>query len=115
MQDTDHVALDDNDFVILVRPDMSGDSWTGRIELAIVTSGDNNLDDESYGQLTHLGKMMCSTVPLMELDKNMRDKVHDYAMAIGDDEDSDDAPQVTAEYEGNVIRLTFNSQTGGSA
>ena len=63
--DKDLFEFTENDYVVRVRPTVVDSEWTGEIDIAIITSADNSLDDESYGQMMHFTKMMCATVPLM--------------------------------------------------
>ena len=98
---TDHMTFEDEDFVIRVRPTVSGEDWTGEIDISIISGAENPLNDENYTQLMHFCKMMCATVPIMEQDDAIRNLVHTYVVEVVDD--------------GNVVHLNFNSKTGGSA
>jgi len=116
----EHLDIEDRDFVIRVRPTTSGDDWTGEIDISIISQGGNPLNDESYGQVMHFCKMMCATVPIMEQDETIRNLVHTYVMEvvdndIGFDVELEEELGVEKEYDGNVVHLTFNSKTGGSA
>jgi len=118
--DTMYENIEDEDFVIRVRPTVDGGQWTGEVDIAIIAGADNPLDDEGYTQLMHFCKMMCSTVPIMESDETIRNLVHTYVMEVVDNEDGIDVELeqelgVEKEYDGNVVHLTFNSKTGGSA
>ena len=113
--------INDEDFIIRVRPfaDDNGE-WSGEIDIAIMSSESNPLDDESYGQVMHFTKMMCATVPIMEQEETVRDLVHTYVTEVIDNETGFDVELeeelgVEKEYDGNVVHLTFNSKTGGSA
>ena len=117
--DIEKIEIEDEDFVIRVRPTMDRRSWTGEIDISIVSSADNPLDDESYGQLMHFCKMMCATVPLMEADEGLRNLVHNYVMEVVDREDEDvledDDGVIITQEDGNVVHLSFGSKTKGSA
>ena len=118
--DTMYENIEDEDFVIRVRPTVDGGQWTGEVDIAIIAGADNPLDDEGYTQLMHFCKMMCSTVPIMESDETIRNLVHTYVMEVVDNEEGFDVELeqelgVEKEYDGNVVHLTFNSKTGGSA
>ena len=116
----EHLEIEDRDFVIRVRPTISGDDWTGEIDISIISQGANPLNDESYGQVMHFCKMMCATVPIMERDETIREMVHTYVMEVVDndtlvfEEDEDDGLIITKE-DGNVVHLSFGSKTKGSA
>ena len=113
------VEISDEDFVIRVRPGLNGEEWTGEVDIAIISQPDNPLDDEGYTQLMHFCKMMCASVPVMEIDKVVRDIVHKYVMEIVDNEvdsmlEEEDTLVVTGE-DGNIVHLDFSSKTKGSA
>ena len=112
--------IQEGDFVIRVRPTEDAGEWTGEIDISIISQANNPLDDESYGQVMHFCKMMCATVPIMEQDETIRNLVHTYVMEVVDndagiDVELEEELGVEKEYDGNVVHLTFNSRTGGSA
>lgn len=116
----DNGSIEDEDFVIRIRPTIDEEDWTGEVDISIISSGAAQLNDESYGQLMHFCKMMCSTIPIMEMDENIRSMVHQYVLEVVDEEPEDMVEQdnqeiVITHEDGNVVRLNFNSKTGGSA
>lgn len=115
----EHMQIDEEDFVIRVRPSMSGDEWTGEIDISIISQGGNPLNDESYGQVMHFCKMMCATVPIMEADETIRNMVHTYVMEVVDNETDyvleEDEDVIVTKEDGNVVHLSFGSKTKGSA
>ena len=118
--DTTYENILEEDFVIRVRPTVNDGEWTGEVDISIIANADNPLNDEGYGQLMHFCKMICSTVPIMESDESIRNLVHTYVMEVVDNEvgfdvELEEELGVEKEYDGNVVHLTFNSKTGGSA
>ena len=115
----EHMQIDEEDFVIRVRPSMNGDEWTGEIDISIISQADNPLNDESYGQVMHFCKMMCATVPIMEQDETIRNLVHTYVMEVVDNETDyvleEDEDIIVTKEDGNVVHLSFGSKTKGSA
>ena len=115
----EHMQIDEEDFVIRVRPSMSGDEWTGEIDISIISQGGNPLNDESYGQVMHFCKMMCATVPIMEADETIRNMVHTFVMEVVDNETDyvleEDEDVIVTKEDGNVVHLSFGSKTKGSA
>ncbi len=113
--------LNDEDYLIRVRPlpnDEGG--WSGEIDISIIASQDNPLEDADYYQVMHYCKMMCASVPIMEESKEMRDIVHSYVMEVLDTEmeidvELEEEAGVEKTYDGNVVHLNFNTKTGGSA
>ena len=117
---TDYMTFEDEDFVIRVRPTVSGEDWTGEIDISIISGPDNPLNDDNYTQLMHFCKMMCATGPIMEQDETIRNLVHTYVMEVVDNEmgidvELEEEMGVEKTYDGNVVHLNFNSKTGGSA
>jgi len=116
--DLNSIIFDDEDFVIRVRPTIERSEWNGEINISIISSGDNPMDEESYRQLMHFCKMMCATVPMMEADENLRESVHEFVSTVVDEEELDieeDTRLVITSEEGNIVHLDFGSKTKGSA
>ena len=105
------------DFVIRVRPTEIDGEWTGEIDISIISQAENPLDDEDYAQVMHFCKMMCATVPLMEVNKDLRDLAHHYVMNVVDNDEEDvlDDDVIITREDGNVIHLSFGSKTKGNA
>jgi hypothetical protein len=120
MEENEFTAIEEDDFVIRVRPfkDRKG-SWNGEIDLAIITQPENSFDDEDYFQLTHFCKMLASTVPIMEYNEELRNLVHEYVTDIVDKEkeylvELEEGPTVV-DREDNIITIDFGTKTKGSA
>ena len=113
--------INDEDFIIRVRPFADDDGeWSGELDISIMAYPNNPLRDEDYGQVMHFVKMMCSTVPIMEESKEIRDIVNEYVLKVIDNEmdidvELEEEMGVEKEYDGNVVHLTFNTKTGGTA
>ena len=110
-----------NDFLIRIRPFQHEDGmWTGEVDITVVATPDNNMEEEDYSQVMHFCKMVASTVPLMESEKSIRDLVHDYVVNVVDNEmeldvELEEEVGVEKTYDGNVVHLAFNTKTGGNA
>lgn len=118
--DKDYFEVLEEDFIVRIRPSVIANEWTGEVDIAIMTSAQNNLDDESFGQLMHFTKMMCASVPIMEYDEELRNYIHEYVMKeldhLMDDVVEETEQEVTVSREdGNVLRLSFGTQTKGNA
>lgn len=117
MQDTD---INYDDFIIRVRPFRDGKgSWTGEVDLSVITQPDNDFDDEDYSQLIHFCTMMASTVPIMEDNEEIRNLVHEFVLKGFDTPEEYVVEEETAnaeiEHDGNIIKINFGTQTKGSA
>jgi len=121
--DIKHLAqhINDEDFLIRVRPFANDEGeWSGEIDISVIAMPDNPMDDEDYHQVMHFCKMMCASVPIMEEVEDIRNVVHDYVMNMVDNDDEIDVQLeeeagVEKTYDGNVVHLSFNTKTGGSA
>jgi len=113
--------VQNEDLLIRVRPFSDNDGkWTGEVDISIMAMPDNPMDDEDYYQVMHFAKMMCATVPVMEEVEDLRNIVHEYVLKVIDNEDDieveiEDEIAVEKTYDGNVVHLSFNSKTRGSA
>jgi len=111
--------IEDEDFVIRIRPTVNNAEWTGEIDISIISSAGNPLDDEGYSQVMHFCKMMCATVPIMEADESIRNLVHTYVMEVVDNASDyvleEDEDVIITKEDGNVVHLSFGSKTKGSA
>lgn len=118
MDNINYDKVEPQDFLVRVRPylDDKG-SWNGEIDVAVVTQPENNLSDDDYFQMMHFCKMLASTIPVMELNEDFRELVHNYVVETVDKEykvELESKPKIVGE-EGNVVKIDFNTSTKGSA
>jgi len=113
----DTKILKDEDFLIQVTPSLTSDSsWDGNVLINIATSGKNPLNKKDMNDLWHLCRMMCSVIPLMQEDSDLMYVLDEYAHNTKDFNSKDTKDTLTIESkQGNVIKLNFNSKTGGNA
>ncbi len=113
--------IQDEDFIIRVRPFADDDGeWSGEIDISIMAFPDNPMGDEDYGNVMHFCKMMCATVPIMEQEESIRNIVHEYVTKVIDNEmevdvELEEECGVTKTYDNNVVHISFNTKTKGSA
>ena len=113
--------VNEEDFLIRVRPFANDDGrWSGEVDISIMAMPDNPMDDEDYYQVMHFAKMMCASVPVMEEVEELRNIVHEYVTKVLDTEmdidiELEEEAGVEKTYDGNVVHLSFNTKTGGSA
>ena len=118
--DTDN-HIEDNDFLIRIRPQTDKtNQWTGEIDVAIITNDDKHLSDDDYFQILHLTKMVACTIPIMEVDDAMRDAVHNFVMEFENEMSEEDISVDSdrgrvLEIDDNVVTLSFGTRTKGSA
>jgi len=113
--------VNEEDFLIRVRPFANDEGrWSGEVDISIMAMPDNPMDDEDYYQVMHFAKMMCASVPVMEEVEELRNIVHEYVTKVLDTEmdidvELEEEAGVEKTYDGNVVHLSFNTKTGGSA
>jgi len=113
--------VNEEDFLIRVRPFANDEGrWSGEVDISIMAMPDNPMDDEDHYQVMHFAKMMCASVPVMEEVEELRNIVHEYVTKVIDTEmdidvELEEEAGVEKTYDGNVVHLSFNTKTGGSA
>ena len=107
--------LDDEDFVIQIKPHLDDKGWTGDVSLNIMVGKENSLSDDDFEAMLNLTRQICSTVPLMEHNKLFRDAVEAEAnkhLPIEDVFDIPSKPTSKVEKEeDNVIHIAFGRDT----
>tara|TARA_R100001377_G_C3194917_1_gene112311 strand:+ start:6876 stop:7244 length:369 start_codon:yes stop_codon:yes gene_type:complete len=111
-----------NDFVIRLRPRMLEGKWDGDVDIGIMWDGTHKLTHDDFHKLMHLTKMVCASVPIMEYDEDLRNDINNYVLDTENDmqpmSTNKTTEKVTAqvtEVDGNVIKLSFNTSTKGTA
>ena len=106
--------LDDEDFVIQVKPHIDGKGWTGDVSLSIMVGKRNPLSDSDFEAMLNFTRQICSTVPLMEHNKIFRDAVEEEANKHLPIEDIFEIPEKGAKkslkIDDNVIHITFGKE-----
>ena len=110
------------DYVIRVRPTLDKKcKWDGVVEVSIITSPKNRMEDDDYYSVLHLCKLMCATVPIMETDDSLREDLTDYVENVVDKEyhdmieGKDKSSATVLNVEDNVIHISIDSSTKGNA
>ena len=108
------MLVNNEDFYIQLRPNMDKNkNWLGTMQVNIVTSNSNPIDDEGYNQLFHLCQLIASIVPYMDDNPDIIPELEKY-MELENKREKAKKLKVLGK-EGNVINLNFNSKTNGRA
>ncbi len=107
--------LDDEDFVIQIKPHIDSKGWTGDVSLSIMVGKKNPLSDEDFEAMLNFTRQICSTVPLMEHNKIFRDAVEAEADKHLPIEDVFDIPEGDIDdriqnKDDNVIHISFGKE-----
>tara|TARA_Y100000817_G_C16846476_1_gene540240 strand:- start:702 stop:1061 length:360 start_codon:yes stop_codon:yes gene_type:complete len=119
MKKTTPTDFEPNDFVIRLRPHMEQEEWNGDVDISIMWDGSNHLSEDDFFRFMHLVKMICASVPMMEDNPVLRNDISDFVYeSYSTLENDKPVPQNQAEIldrQGNVVYLSFNTKTKGSA
>lgn len=112
------------DYVLVLRPERDGDEglWTGQISVdSFTVQHDDYIEPEEYEGIMTLIAMMCGSMVLWGEDREQFDialnAAEEYAPQIFDHlaQKIDQLEKPTVSFEGNVIKLDFDTPTGGNA
>ena len=109
-------GFDSNDFLIKLSPSMDeNNEWDGSLSVSIVSSKDNDLDDDDFESMIYLANIVSSSIPLMEIDEDFRAQLVDYADELLDKygDASEDTPYDDVKdlnHEGNVVKVDFRKK-----
>ncbi len=116
MKKIDSKHFKPEDFVISVRPTLDTNrTWTGQVEINIVTAKDNGLTDFDNEALFHLCTCMASIVPMMEVDKDLMFEIEEFMKELKKKDTVVKDKLTIKSKDGNVISLDFKTDTDGSA
>lgn len=88
-------------------------SWTGELEVIIMTDKDNPLDSDSYNGMMHLSQLVACSVAYMEEHPSLISDIENFIDEL-EPEDEDSNVSVT-HVEDNVVHLNFKTKTKGNA
>lgn len=109
-EDSILIDFDPNDFLIRLNPMLNEDGyWDGDISVGIVTTPENNLDEEDFEQMMYLTMMVTAALPLMEDSVEFRKALNKYAKKLHDEDNEESEPSkpVTEKLSDNVIKIKF--------
>lgn len=110
------MTIDPTSFCIQLKPVVDEDySWTGELEVNIITDKHNPLDKTSFMSMMHLSEVVACSVAYMEENPELIEKIE----AFIDTPEYDESParsEPEVQYtEGNIVKLNFGSRTKGNA
>ena len=103
--------LDDinpEDFLIQVKPMLNpAKRWTGEVDVSVVSSKENPLNDEDYYGVLEFCRIICASIPMMEKDESLRTKAVDYLKQQDKIEMQKEKPKIIDKHD-NVIVVSFD-------
>lgn len=116
--------IEAEDILIRVRPTFSkGGEWTGSAEVSVVISEESSLDEETQRGMEAFVLMMLSSLPAMDMDEYVREKIYSIAVSTypnllfddSSDEEDDVLVIKSNDDDDNIIHLLFNHKPKGNA
>lgn len=105
------IDFDSNDFVIRISPHvMEDNSWSGDIDVGVLTTDDNTLNRSDFDHLSMLADMLVASIPLMERDAAFRSKLFDLINTEMNDTPTEttSVPEKYVSLDDNVVKVKFH-------
>ena len=110
------MRIDPTSFCIQLKPVVDEDySWTGELEVNIITDKENPLDKVSYMSMMHLSEVVACSVAYMEENPELIAKIEEFIDAPEHDEIPAKQEPKIQYTDGNIVKLNFGSRTKGNA
>ena len=72
--------FDVNDIIIRMKPNFTDEGrWDGFIDMDIITDNKKTTEPSDFIQLMQVASLICSALPVMEIDEEFRNTLCDYA------------------------------------
>ena len=102
--------INPEDFLIQVKPMLNpAKKWTGEVDVSVVSSKENPLNDEDYYGVLEFCRIICASIPMMEKDASLRTKAVDYLKQQDEIEMQKEKPKIIDKHD-NVIVVSFDKK-----
>lgn len=110
--DSTEYPLKPNDVALVLRPVITeDDEWDGNFEVFITGAGPITISEENIRDLISMAMLVATTIPMMEEDVDLTEKIMTECSKLYGDADDVDIQTMIATEEG--LTLTVNSKTVG--
>ena len=104
--------FDVNDIIIRMKPNFTDEGrWDGFIDMDIITDNKKTTEPSDFIQLMQVASLICSALPVMEIDEEFRNTLCDYASSMIEEDDKkykeERIKESVASTTGNVIKVKF--------
>lgn len=103
--------FDPNDIIIRMKPNFTDSKWNGYIDMEIITDNERTMSKEDFIGLMQVASLVCSSLPLMELNEDFREMLCAYAENVIEQEEllkkKEIVKESIANAEGNIIKVNF--------
>ena len=119
MIDDQDERSDKASFAIAVEPVFNDEGkWEGEVNSYVEEHLTGDLEEDQIDLIRNVCGMLASCLPLMEEDDEFRERIKEYFLDTFShvlEEHEEEQPVFTRKKDGNVIHLSFNTKTHGSA
>lgn len=108
-------SFDINDIIIRMKPCFHDDGrWDGFIDMEIISDNKHTMVKPDYVQLMQVASLICSSLPVMEINEEFRNILCDYVEgSIKIDEQIEKektVKQAVSNATGNIIKVNFKGR-----
>tara|TARA_R110002072_G_scaffold182654_1_gene338803 strand:- start:161 stop:469 length:309 start_codon:yes stop_codon:yes gene_type:complete len=96
-----------------MKPNFSNEGkWDGNIDLDIITDNKHTILKQDYLQLMQVASLVCSSLPMMEIDEEFRNTLCEYVESMIEEDKIEEKKNIikdsVANTTGNIIKVNFN-------
>jgi len=106
--------FDPNDIIIRMKPNFKDNKWNGYIDMEIITDNEHTMSKQDFISLMQVASLVCSSLPLMELDEEFREMLCNYAENVIEEKErlkkKDIIKESVANSDGSIINVNFGGK-----
>jgi len=96
-----------------MKPNFSNEGkWDGNIDLDIITDNKHTILKQDYLQLMQVASLVCSSLPMMEIDEEFRNTLCEYVESMIEEDKIEEKKNIikdsVANTTGNIIKVNFS-------
>jgi len=96
-----------------MKPNFSNEGkWDGNIDLDIITDNKHTILKQDYLQLMQVASLVCSSLPMMEIDEEFRNTLCEYVESMIEQDKIEEKKEIikdsVANTTGNIIKVNFS-------
>tara|TARA_R110002074_G_scaffold48725_2_gene124498 strand:+ start:1058 stop:1366 length:309 start_codon:yes stop_codon:yes gene_type:complete len=96
-----------------MKPNFSNEGkWDGNIDLDIITDNKHTILKQDYLQLMQVASLVCSSLPMMEIDEDFRNTLCEYVESMIEEDKIEEKKNIikdsVANTTGNIIKVNFS-------
>tara|TARA_R100001369_G_scaffold27042_1_gene48822 strand:- start:162 stop:515 length:354 start_codon:yes stop_codon:yes gene_type:complete len=104
-----------NDIIIRMKPNFNEESrWNGYIDMDVITDNKNTMVKADYINLMQVSSLICSALPVMEMNEEFRNTLCDYVESMLEEDEINQKKETVKESltntVGNIINVNFKRE-----